>query len=70
MKDWERMFNDLHDRGYSLGYIKVNVPPGRAAWIVDASRGGHRWTVSAERIEDAVAGLREEVERDFLKTEI
>jgi len=36
MKDWEIIADNLHDGGWSLGWVSALDPEGRTIWIVDA----------------------------------
>jgi len=36
MKDWEIIADNLHDAGWSLGWVSTVDLEGRTTWIVDA----------------------------------
>jgi len=48
MKDWEIIADNLHDAGFSLGWVSALDVLGRTIWIVDAHRDGKRYVVHAE----------------------
>ena len=48
MKDWERVADNLHDAGFSLGWVSALGREGRTIWIVDAHGYGKRFIVRAE----------------------
>ena len=59
MKYWEIIADNLHDAGWSLGWVSALDREGRTIWIVDASSDGKRFIVRAD--EKATAFL--ELER-------
>jgi hypothetical protein len=49
MKYWEIIADNLHDAGWSLGWVSALDVQGRTIWIVDAHRdNGERFIVRAE----------------------
>jgi hypothetical protein len=42
MKYWEIIADNLHDAGWSLGWVSALDLEGRTIWIVDAHRDGKR----------------------------
>ena len=50
MKSWELIADNLHDAGWSLGWVSVINRKGRTIWIVDAHGYGKRFIVRAEEI--------------------
>jgi len=40
MKDWEIIADNLHDGGWSLGWVSALDSEGRTIWIVDAMARG------------------------------
>ena len=50
MKDWEIIADNLHDAGWSLGWVSAMDSNGRTIWIVDAHGYGKRFIVRAEEI--------------------
>ena len=50
MKYWEIIADNLHEAGWSYGYVSAVNREGRTIWIVDAHRGdGNRFIVRAEQ---------------------
>jgi hypothetical protein len=48
---WEIIADNLHDAGWSLGWVSAINSQARTIWIVDAHRGdGKRFIVRAEEI--------------------
>ena len=65
MKYWEIIADNLHDAGWSLGWVSALDVEGRTIWIVDAHRDWKRFVVRADEkltafmdLESAVRGLR------------
>jgi hypothetical protein len=51
MKYWEIIADNLHDAGWSLGWVSAIDLEGRTIWIADAHRGdGNRFILRAEEI--------------------
>jgi hypothetical protein len=50
VKDWEIIADNLHDAGWSLGWVSAIDSAGRTIWIVDAHGYGKRFIVRAEEI--------------------
>ena len=50
MKYWEIIADNLHDAGWSLGWISALDLEGRTTWIVDAHGYGKRFIVRADEI--------------------
>lgn len=51
MKDWEIIADNLHDAGWSLGWVSAIDFKGQTTWIVDAHRGdGRRFIVRSDEI--------------------
>jgi len=48
MKDWEVVADNLHDAGWSLGWVSALDVEERTTWIVDAYRDGKRFVVRAD----------------------
>jgi SH3-like domain-containing protein len=48
MKHWEIIADNLHDAGWSLGWVSVLDVKGRTIWIVDAHSDGKRFIVRAD----------------------
>jgi hypothetical protein len=49
VKDWELIADNLHDAGWSLGWVSALDLKGRTIWIVDAHRDdGKRFVVRAD----------------------
>jgi hypothetical protein len=48
MKNWEIIADNLHDAGWSLGWVSALDLKGRTIWIVDAHGYGKRFIVRAE----------------------
>jgi hypothetical protein len=58
MKDWEIIADNLHDAGWSLGWVATVDREGRTIWIVDAHGYGQRFIVHAEEILTAFMELQ------------
>ena len=50
MKYWEIIADNLHDAGWSLGWVSALDLEGRTMWIVDAHGYGKRFIVHADEI--------------------
>ena len=50
MKEWEIIADNLHDAGWSLGWVSALDVEGRTIWIVDAHGYGKRFMVRADEI--------------------
>jgi hypothetical protein len=48
MKYWETIADNLHDAGWSLGWVSALDLEGRTIWIADAHRDGKRFVVHAD----------------------
>ena len=48
MKYWEIIADNLHNAGWSLGWVSAFDCQGRTIWIVDAHGYGKRFIVHAE----------------------
>jgi len=62
VKYWEIIADNLHDAGWSLGWISAIDREGRTIWIVDAHRDdGKRFIVHADEKLSAFVELEREV---------
>ena len=50
VKQWEIIADNLHDAGFSLGWVSALDLEGRTIWIVDAHRDGKRYVVRADEM--------------------
>jgi hypothetical protein len=57
VKDWEIIADNLHDAGWSLGWVSALNPEGRTIWIVDAHGYEKRFIVRADEILTAFVEL-------------
>jgi hypothetical protein len=48
VKYWEIIADNLHDAGWSLGWVSAVDLEGRTIWIVDAHGYGKRFIVRAD----------------------
>lgn len=48
VKHWEIIADNLHDAGWSLGWVSAIDSEGRTIWIVDAHGYGKRFIVRAD----------------------
>jgi hypothetical protein len=48
LKDWEIIADNLHEAGWSLGWVSALDLEGRTIWIVDAHGYGKRFIVRAD----------------------
>jgi hypothetical protein len=59
MKYWEIIADNLHDAGWSLGWVSAIDVEGRTIWIVDAHRDdGRRFIVRADEMLTAFLELQ------------
>ena len=58
MKDWEIIADNLHEAGFSLGWVSALDLKGRTIWIVDAHRDGQRFIVRADEMLTAFMELQ------------
>jgi hypothetical protein len=62
MKYWEIIADNLHDAGWSLGWVSAVNREGRTIWIADAHRGdGKRYVVRSDEILTAFLELESAV---------
>jgi hypothetical protein len=62
VKEWEIIADNLHDAGWSLGWVSAVDREGRTIWIVDAHRDdGRRFIVCADELLSAFVELEREV---------
>ena len=62
MKYWEIIADNLHDAGWSLGWVSAVNCEGRTIWVVDAHRDdGRRFIVRSDEILSAFVELEREV---------
>jgi len=61
VKDWEIIADNLHDAGWSLGWVSALNREGRTIWIVDAHRYGKRFVVDADEMLGAFVELQRAV---------
>jgi hypothetical protein len=57
MKYWEIIADNLHDAGWSLGWVSALDLEGRTIWIVDAHAYGKRFIVRADELLTAFVEL-------------
>ena len=57
MKYWEIIADNLHDAGWSLGWVATLDCEGRTMWIVDAHGYGKRFIVRSDEILTAFVEL-------------
>ena len=50
MKQWEIIADNLHDAGWSLGWVSAIDSDRRTIWIVDAHGYGKRFMVRADEM--------------------
>jgi hypothetical protein len=58
VKEWEIIADNLHDAGWSLGWVSAVDLEGRTIWIVDAHGYGKRFIVRAHEILTAFLELQ------------
>jgi hypothetical protein len=58
LKYWEIIADNLHDAGWSLGWVSAIDLKGRTIWIVDAHGYGKRFVVRADEIRTAFVELQ------------
>ena len=62
MKYWEIIADNLHNTGWSLGWVSAVNREGRTIWIADAHRGdGKRYVVRSDEILTAFLALESAV---------
>ena len=61
MKDWEIIADNLHDAGWSLGWVSALDLEGRTIWIVDAHRRRKAFIVQADELLTAFLELERAV---------
>jgi hypothetical protein len=61
MKRWEIIADNLHDAGWSVGWVSALDLEGRTIWIVDAHGYGMRFIVRADEILTAFLDLQSTV---------
>jgi hypothetical protein len=62
LKCWEIIADNLHDAGWSLGWVSALDSQGQTIWIVDAHRDdGKRFIVHADEKLSAFVELEREV---------
>jgi hypothetical protein len=61
VKEWEIIADNLHDAGWSLGWVSALDLEGRTIWIVDAHGYGKRFIVRADEILTAFLELERAV---------
>ena len=64
MKYWEIIADNLHDAGWSLGWVSALDLEGRTTWIVDAHGYGKRFIVRADELLTAFVELERAI-HDF-----
>ena len=57
MKYWEIIADNLHNTGWSLGWVSAVNHEGRTIWIVDAHGYGKRFIVRADELLTAFVEL-------------
>ena len=58
MKYWEIIADNLHNPGWSLGWVSGLDSEGRTIWIVDAHGYGKRFIVRADELLTAFVELQ------------
>jgi len=58
VKYWEIIAHQLHDTGFSLGWVAAVDLKGRKIWIVDAHGYGKRFIVRADEMLTAFLELQ------------
>jgi len=59
MKYWEIIADNLHNTGWSLGWVSAVNREGRTLWIADGHRGdGKRYVVRSDEILTAFVELQ------------
>jgi len=64
VKYWKIIADNLHDDGWSLGWVSALDHKGRTIWIVDAHGYGKRFIVRADSIRVAFVELERAI-HDF-----
>jgi hypothetical protein len=57
VKYWEVVADNLHDAGWSLGWVSALDLNGRTVWIVDAHGYGKHFIVRADEMLTALVGI-------------
>jgi hypothetical protein len=63
VKYWEIIADNLHDAGWSLGWVPALDVHGRTIWIVDAHRDGRRFIVRADEMLTAFIELQRAIHK-------
>jgi len=58
VKSWEIIADNLHNAGWSLGWVSAIDSNARTIWIVDAHRDGKRFIVRADEMLTAFVELQ------------
>jgi hypothetical protein len=61
VRHWEIIADNLHDAGWSLGWVSAVDLEGRTIWIVDAHGYGKRFIVRADEKLTAFLELEAEI---------
>jgi len=61
--DWEIIADNLHDAGFSLGWVSAIDSKKRTIWIVDAHGYGKRFIVRADEMLTAFLELESQLIR-------
>ena len=56
--DWERVADNVHKAGWSLGWVSALDTEGRTMWIVDAHGYGKRFIVRTDEMLTAFVELQ------------
>jgi len=56
--DWERVADNVHKAGWSLGWVSALDTEGRTMWIVDAHGYGKRFIVRTDEMLTAFMELQ------------
>jgi hypothetical protein len=48
VKDWQIIADNLHNAGWSLGWVSALDREGRTIWIADARGDGKRYVLRAD----------------------
>ena len=68
MKDWEIIADNLHNTGWSLGWVSAVNREGRTIWIADAHRGdGKRYVVRSDEMLTAFLELERAIHEFAVK---
>ena len=63
MKEWEIIADNLHDAGWSLGWVSAIDREGRTIWIVDAHGYGKHLIVRGDEILTAFVELQRAIHK-------